>query len=157
MVAELVSPLTLPYPHHQSELSRTVPARPSNAELAGGRVSSPALMPSGGVGLTSTIPSRASSTVLPSQGMGPTLPSAATGELLSQLSLTHASMYKKVRKRHWVPWNWIYRWLSNTIWVLGTKPGSSAKAVVLISLSHLCSLPTHFLDEELVSPTWFPF
>jgi hypothetical protein len=45
VVAELVSLLALPYPHHQGELSSTVPARPPVPPSAGGRVSSPALMP----------------------------------------------------------------------------------------------------------------
>lgn len=31
------------------------------------------------------------------------------------------------------PWNWGYRWLWVTIWVIGIKPGSSAKAAVLLT------------------------
>lgn len=28
---------------------------------------------------------------------------------------------------HWVPWNWSYKWLSDTMRVLGIEPGSSGR------------------------------
>jgi hypothetical protein len=31
-------------------------------------------------------------------------------------------------RRHQVPWNWTYRWLWTSMWVLGSEPPSSAKA-----------------------------
>lgn len=29
---------------------------------------------------------------------------------------------------HWIHWKWSYRWLLAALWVLGTKPGSYARA-----------------------------
>jgi hypothetical protein len=55
---------------------------------ARGRVSFPASHALG-AGVPSPIASRASSKVLPSQGLGPTLPSAAACEGLGQLSCSH--------------------------------------------------------------------
>lgn len=47
MVAELVSPLVLPYQHHQGELSSCALASPSNATTGRVKVCTPALMPLG--------------------------------------------------------------------------------------------------------------
>jgi hypothetical protein len=67
--------LTLPYLHHQGNLSSTAPARSPSATI--------------GKGQGTPKPLRASSTVLLSQGSGPTFPGAAEGERLDQLFHSH--------------------------------------------------------------------
>lgn len=59
----------------------------SKPPLAEGRVSSPAFLPLGWFRLIYTLASRASSTVLPIQGTGPTLSSATVCKELEQISL----------------------------------------------------------------------
>lgn len=73
MADRLVSPLALPYLHHQGKLSNTALARAPNAAISR-RLSCP------WDGLTHTHASRDSSTVLPSQSVGPTLSSTAVCE-----------------------------------------------------------------------------
>lgn len=34
----------------------------------------------------------------------------------------------KIRREHWTPWAWNYRWFWVTMWVLGVKHGSFEKA-----------------------------
>jgi len=34
----------------------------------------------------------------------------------------------KIRREHWTPWAWNYRWFWVTIWALGIKHGSFEKA-----------------------------
>jgi hypothetical protein len=43
-------------------------------------------------------------------------------------SCMYVCMPSKIRRRHRIPWNWNYRWLWAAMWVLGTKPKSSARA-----------------------------
>ena len=88
LVAELVSPLALPYPHHQGKLSCTDPDRPPSAAISR-RQGSAFLFSCSWGGLTHNHTSRASSTVLPSQGTGPTLPSVAAREGLGRLCVSH--------------------------------------------------------------------
>lgn len=38
------------------------------------------------------------------------------------------AMPEEARKRHRMPWNWNYRQLLVTMWVLGTRPRSFARA-----------------------------
>lgn len=42
----------------------------------------------------------------------------------------HARCSFKFRKESLIPWNWRQRLLCATVWLLGTKPGSTARASV---------------------------
>lgn len=44
----------------------------------------------------------------------------------------------EARRGHWIPWDWRYRQLKSTMWVLRTEPESSAKAG-LLTTEHLSS------------------
>lgn len=47
----------------------------------------------------------------------------------------------EARKGHNMPWDWDYRWLLATTWVLGIKPMSSTRtAIALKPLSHFSIL-----------------
>jgi hypothetical protein len=35
---------------------------------------------------------------------------------------------REARREHWIPWNWSYRQLWATMWVLGVEPGSFGRA-----------------------------
>jgi hypothetical protein len=37
--------------------------------------------------------------------------------------------YSEARRQCWISWKWSYRVLSDAIWVLGTSPKSSVRAV----------------------------
>lgn len=65
------SPLALPYPHHQDELSNTALSRPLNATISRCQTESALLLSSFQRQPTCTHTSRASYTVLPSQDTGP--------------------------------------------------------------------------------------
>ena len=65
----------------------------------------------------------------------------------------HASknLWRPIRKGHWIPWNWSYRWLWATMWVLGAKPRFFVRA-------KKCSLPAKpFLHPSIyffTGKTW---
>lgn len=42
-------------------------------------------------------------------------------------------MYLGGQRGHWMPWDWSYRQLWGTMWVLGFKPGSSGRAASALS------------------------
>lgn len=43
--------------------------------------------------------------------------------------VTHTCRSLKVRKEHWISWNWSYRQLGAALKVLGTEPRYSARMV----------------------------
>lgn len=47
----------------------------------------------------------------------------------------------EIRRECWIPWNWRYRWLWITVWILGTKPRTSKEQVLLIAESFSEPLP----------------
>ena len=52
----------------------------------------------------------------------------------------------EVRRGHQIPWNWNYRWLWATMWVLGIKPGGSGRAAS--ALNHWANFPVLFLTFD---------
>lgn len=88
VVAELVSLPALPYLHNQGKVFSTAPPRPPNAAISSrqGQLSS---SHDPGAGPPTPNASRTSSTVLPSQGMGPTVPGAAVCEGQGQFCASH--------------------------------------------------------------------
>jgi hypothetical protein len=42
---------------------------------------------------------------------------------------TRVPMPKEATRGHWIPWDWSYRQLSATVWVLIIEPWSSGRAV----------------------------
>lgn len=40
---------------------------------------------------------------------------------------------KEIRRGHWIPQNWIYKWLWVRVWVLGHRPRSSEERYVSIT------------------------
>ena len=47
----------------------------------------------------------------------------------------------EVKRRFWPSWNWGYRYLSATMWVLGIEPVSSGRAVSLFNHSAVSPAP----------------
>lgn len=52
-------------------------------------------------------------------------------------------MSQETGRDRWVPWDWTYKWLGATMWVLRIKPRSCGRAYVLLTteLSPHVSLP----------------
>lgn len=55
--------------------------------------------------------------------------------------------------RRWcrIPCNWIYRWLSVAVRVLGTNPGSPQEQQVLVIVRHLIAASTLFIETGSLS------
>jgi hypothetical protein len=47
----------------------------------------------------------------------------------------HICSVCRVQRGHWIPWNWNYKGLWATPWVLGLKPRSSGRAVSALNCS----------------------
>lgn len=45
----------------------------------------------------------------------------------------------EAKKVYQIPWNWSYRWLLNTMWIMGMEPGSSKRTAngLFFFLNHL--------------------
>ena len=44
-----------------------------------------------------------------------------------------SSVPSDVRREPWVPWNYSYVWWRAAMWVLGTEPGSPARAKIALN------------------------
>lgn len=63
------------------------------------------------------------------------------------ISVTHMCVVPtEDRRGHWTLWNWNYRWLLGTMWMLGTKLGSSARATKALNLLWAISPASTFLS-----------
>jgi hypothetical protein len=64
----------------------------------------------------------------------------------------------EARGRYWIPWNWSYRWSWASIWVLGTKSGSSGRAAIAPRHRAVFQHPAIFFSCIHVSSfTWTGF
>lgn len=45
-----------------------------------------------------------------------------------------STAHTEARRRHWIPWDWDYRQLWVTMWVIGVKIDSFGRAAIVLNL-----------------------